>query len=201
MVAVALATEDELSEAIGLRMLSELGGDIDVGLVLRRGGNGYLRSRFGSFCEIARRQPVLIITDLDRWTCPAALRSDWLSRTSQAERLLLRVAVREVESWLLADHDAMRALLGTSVAARFPVQPDTIDNPKEYLLALAAKAPREVRVDLRATTGAYARQGLGYNARLCALVREIWHPARASLLSDSLRRARVRLREIAAVMR
>jgi hypothetical protein len=199
MEAVALATEDELSEAVGLRLLSEVSDRIEVGLLFRRGGNGYLRSRLANFCEIARRRPLLVITDLDRAACPAALCSDWLGQTLLPRKLLLRVAVREIESWLFADHDAMRTLLGRGVASRLPEQPETVENPKEFLLTLAARAPREVRADLCAPSGAFARQGLGYNSRLCMFVREIWSPDRAASRSDSLRRACRRILELAAL--
>jgi hypothetical protein len=198
METVALATEDELSEAVGLRLLWE--ASLEAGLLFRRGGNGYLRSRLDSFCEIARRQPLLIITDLDRSVCPAALRSAWFGRLSPPKGLLLRVAVREIESWLFADHDAMQSLLGNAVAARFPDRPEGVENPKELLLALAARAPRDVRADLCAVSGAFARQGLGYNARLCMFVREMWNPDKAEARSESLRRARKRILELRTML-
>lgn len=194
MQTVALATEDELSEAVGLRLLSEAGLKPD--LLFRRGGNGYLRSRLNSFCQIAQRQPILVITDLDKSACPATLCSAWFGRVSPPPKLLLRVAVREIESWLFADHDAMRSLFGKTVAARLPEQSETVENPKEFLLKLAMRAPREVRVDLCAASGAVAKQGLGYNARLCRFVREMWSPDRAEHRSESLRRARRRILQI-----
>lgn len=199
MQTVALATEDELSEAVGVRLLAEHGEKLEVGLLLRRGGNGYLRSRLANFCQMARLNPMLMITDLDRWTCPAVLCAEWLGRTVRPEKLLLRVAVREIEAWLLADHEAMGALLGHTIALRLPTLPEAIQNPKEFLLGLAARAPRDVRADLCAEAGAVARQGLGYNARLSTFVREIWNPERASSRSDSLRRARERIRQLAMI--
>ncbi len=199
MQTVALATEDELSEAVGIRLLAEHSEKIDVGLCLRRGGNGYLRSKLANFCQMARLNPLLMITDLDRWTCPAALCGDWLGRTARPEKLLLRVAVREIEAWLLADHEAMAALLGATIATRLPSLPEIIENPKEFLLGLAARAPRDVRMDLCVEAGAAARQGLGYNARLSMFVREIRSPERASSRSDSLRRGRERIRQLAMV--
>ena len=200
MQRVALATEDELSEAVGVRLLAEHRETLEVGLLLRRGGNGYLRSRLANFCQMARLNPMLVITDLDKWTCPAVLCAEWLGRTTQPEKLLLRVAVREIEAWLLADHEAMGALLGQAVASRLPMLPEAIENLKEFLLGLAARAPRDVRADLCAEAGAVARQALGYNARLSTFVREIWHPERASSRSDSLRRARERIRQLAMVV-
>jgi hypothetical protein len=47
-------------------------------------------------------------------------------------------------------------------------------------------------------TGAIARQGLGYNARLCHLVRTEWQPDRAAERSPSLRRTIERIRDLAA---
>jgi hypothetical protein len=198
MAPITLATEDELSEAIVLRILAAFSA-ITIGACLRRGGNGYLRSRIRNLCEMARRQgPVLVVTDLDTSVCPAKLREDWLGRTPQPPGLLLRVAVREVESWLLADHDAVATLLRRSARQRLPDIPDRLPDPKDFLLNLARHAPKDVRLDLRAETGAMARQGLGYNARLCHLVRTEWQPDRAAERSPSLRRAIERIRDLAS---
>jgi hypothetical protein len=145
---------------------------------------------------MARREPLLLITDLVRHHCPASLIDDWIRRTPRATGLLFRVAVREIEAWLLADHDAMRALLGRSTLD-LPDLPDTLADPKRALLNLAGVGRREVRADLRAEAGAIAAQGLGYNRRLTDFVRSEWNPTRASSRSESLRRARHRIRQLA----
>src|SRR5471032_291896 len=111
MRSVVLASEDALSEAVGRRLVEETGSDLAVTQLLRRGGFGYLRSRIRNFCELARRTPVLLLTDLDREECPANLIADWLRRDAIPEQLLFRVAVRQVESWLLADRDGIARLL------------------------------------------------------------------------------------------
>jgi hypothetical protein len=195
--AVHLATEDELSEAVGIRLIDEWNGRLALDLRLRRGGNGYLKSRIRNFIEIARTTPLLIITDLDRLACPPELRSRWLGKLKQPRNLVLRIAVREVEAWLLADPDAIRGLFGDRASQRLPDDPDTISEPKELLLRLALYAPRAVREDVCTERGGIAGQGLGYNARLCQLVAASWDPARASSRSESLRRARTRIRELA----
>jgi hypothetical protein len=196
MLRIALATEDELSEAVGLRLVAEVAPALEVGLRLRRGGYGYLRSRITNFCQMAQREPVLLITDLDNHDCAASLIEDWMRRTPRATGLMFRVAVREIESWLLADHDAVKALFGRN-AMKLPDLPDILADPKRAFLSLARSARREVRADLCAQTGAIAAQGLGYNRRLTDFVRRDWNPMRASSRSDSLRRARHRLRELA----
>jgi hypothetical protein len=111
---------------------------------------------------------------------------------------LLRVAVREVEAWLLADHDAVRLFFGRGAAGRLPDPTDAIADPKQFLLELARLAPRDIRDDLRPAPGALSAQGLGYNVRLTQFVRENWDPRRAARRSLSLARTRHRLRELAA---
>lgn len=116
------------------------------------------------------------------------------------ERLVREVGlVREVEVWLLADLAAMQALLGKN--AKLPIAPDTLPEPKTRLLTLAKMGPRRIRDDLVAEAGAAARQGLGYNNRLCAFVRETWSPQRAASRSPSLDKALQRIRELASRLR
>lgn len=196
MVWVALATEDELSEAVGKRLLAESGGALQVNQLLRKGGNGYLRSRINSWCEIARYQPVLLITDLDALACPTELLTTWLNARVKPVDLVFRVAVREIESWLLADHDGMKLLLGNG-ARNLPDTPDNLADPKRCLLTLAQKAPRAIRDDLVVPKGTIASQGLAYNKTLSDFVLTRWSPVKAAARSDSLRRARDRIRELA----
>ena len=196
--AVNLATEDELSEAVGIRLINEWNDRLLVALRFRRGGNGYLRSRIRNFLEIARTSPLVMITDLDRGPCPSELRSRWVGKLRPPRNFVLRVAVREIEAWLLADADAIRELFGYRASKRLPDDPDAVQEPKELLLHLATYAPRAIREDVCRNEGAITRQGLGYNTRLCQLVAGSWNPARAALRSESLRRARVRIRELAS---
>lgn len=194
MMNVALATEDALSEAIGLRLLAELATPVVPNLVLRKDGSGYLRSRMDSWRQMAQRQVVLVLTDLDRTTCPLELRADWLGQAVIPAHLMLRIAIREIESWVLADHIALRKLIGSK--GTLPVQPDNLPDPKQHLLKLAKQAPRRIREDLVKESGAVASQGMGYNVRLTEWVRSDWSPERAAERSPSLQRTRARLGEI-----
>lgn len=195
---VVLATEDALSEAVGQRMVKDADAGLTVTQKLRRGGFGYLKSRMRNFCQIARRTPLLLLTDLDTAECPAALIEDWSRRDAIPERLLFRVAVRQVESWLLADRDGMARLLKVSTRL-LPHDPDALPDAKRSLLQLAQRAPRAIREDLVAESGAAAAQGLGYNAVLSNFVRTSWNPSRAEHRSNSLARARMRMHELATI--
>jgi hypothetical protein len=189
----ALATEDALSESVGRRLLAELPGEVEVSHALRKGGRGYLRMRMSSWRQMARHQDVLVLTDLDLIDCPPTLLREWFAGQGAPPGLLLRIAVRTIESWVLADHAAMRQLIGRKVA--LPACPDELRNPKQHLLKLAQHAPRDVRLDIVKQTGAMASQGVGYNTRLTEWVTSTWSPGRAAERSPSLQRTRARLRE------
>ncbi len=196
MTGLVIATEDELSEAVAKRLAADVAPSLAVTHTLRRNGFGYLKSKMANWCQMALHQPVFLLTDLDRLACPAELLRQWCGALNPPANLLLRVAVREVEAWLLADHVALRDLLGPR--GRFPASPDELPDPKAELLRLASRhASREVKADLVKQTGAMASQGIGYNARLTHWVQNHWQPERAAECSLSLRKARARLREMA----
>jgi hypothetical protein len=199
MTEVALATEDELSETVGRRLLVDARPQLGAGLLLRKGGFGYLRSGMAKWCALARAQPVFLLADLDHEPCASSLIRNWLRELPRPEDLLLRVAVREIEAWLLADHEGMQRLLGRKGTPS--VDPDLLQDPKQHLLQLARSAKRDVRRDLVAERGTVAAQGIAYNARLCDFVSNDWDPERASSRSASLRRARLRIDELAVRLR
>jgi hypothetical protein len=193
MTPIAIATEDPLSEAIALRLIAEISTPHVVQHTLGKTGNGYLRARMGSWYQMAQQQVMLVLTDLDRANCLLAFRDQWLAGAPPAN-LLFRIAVREVESWVLADHVAMRVLMGAKGV--LPAAPDELADPKQALLKLAKGAPKQIRADMLKTIDGNLAQGLGYNARLTAWVHAEWSPQRAAERSPSLARARTRLNEV-----
>lgn len=200
MVMVTLATEDELSEAVGFRLLADVG--LEVHQPLRRHGFGYLKKMIPNFLKMAERVPVVLLTDLDRTPCAPQLLRDWVGNQPRPRGLIFRVAVPELEAWLLADHSGLGVLFGKSRRPlNLPNQPESVPDAKAKLLQLAERhAPKEVRLDLVVKKGAVASQGLNYNQRLCPWVRDVWNPGEARERSPSLDRTMIRLAELAAEM-
>ncbi|MEQ1550542.1 hypothetical protein [Sphingorhabdus sp.] len=194
---VNVATEDELSEAVAVRLVTEVFGDGKIGNRLGRKGNGYLRTKIGNFRQMANREPVLILTDLDDTSCAPNLIEQWSGGIANPENLLLRVVVRETEAWLLADRKGIADFLGVS-PNRIPLNPESIQDPKRFLLNLARSAKRDVRSELIVSKGVVASQGLGYNRLLSAFVSTDWGLTNAAESSNSLYRAMTRLVELAA---
>ena len=193
MTPIAIATEDLLSEAIALRLISDIPTPHCIQHALGKRGNGYLRSKMDSWKTMAQRQVMLVLTDLDRANCLLVFRDQWLTG-SVPGNLLFRIAVREIESWVLADHIAMRALIGKKGV--LPPAPDSLTDPKQSLLQLAKSASKQVREDLLKTIDGRLMPGLGYNTRLVAWVKSDWDPQRAAERSPSLARARLRLNQL-----
>lgn len=193
---VNVATEDELSEAVAVRLVDEAFGVGRIGNRLGRKGNGYLIKKLPGLRQMANREPVLILTDLDDSNCVPKLLQKWTTGQQLPENLLLRVAVRETEAWLLADRNGIADLLEIS-PNKIPLDPESLSDPKQFLLNLAQKATRDVRSELVAARGAVAAQGLGYNRVLTSFVSARWKLTEAKASSASLYKAVTRLQELA----
>ncbi len=188
-----IAFEDALQKSVILKIFNSMPIKINISGQFSKGGNGYLRSNLKTFVNISNRVPFFLLTDLDNKNCPIALMESW-GYNSPSKNFIFRIAVKEVESWLLADHQGVKSLFGDRISNKLHSNCDSIDNPKEYFLDLAKKAPKEVRNSLIKKEGAVCSQALGYNAMLERFVRDTWCPNRASENSKSLGRTINRLK-------
>jgi hypothetical protein len=193
-VPVELAVEDRLSEAVLRRLLLYSGRDFAIGAVHRKGGFGYLRNKAPGWNRAAAGVPLVMLTDLDsRYGCPQALIDDWL-KTPRHPNLLLRVAVREVESWLLADRPHLAAFLFVRDGL-IPNNPDALPDPKAALIAVARRSRRRsIRDRVTPKPGSTAKIGPEYNDCLSEFVQSGWDVDAAAGASASLHRTVTRIR-------
>ena len=182
-IPINLAVEDDLSEAVLRKILPDR---YVVGDRCMRGGFGYLKKNIRGFNNASKGMPFLVLTDLDMAECAPTLIKKWLS-VPVHHNLLFRVAVREVESWVIADTDRFAKFLGIR-RTLVPVNVDAIDDPKKCLINLARKSKRNLREDIVPTKGSTAKQGPDYNGRLIYFVEEFWNPYEAMHNSLSLER-------------
>ena len=198
---ITLAVEDRLSEAVAMRLIADYAPGWQVFQTRGLQGYSYLKRNLHKLNQIARYQhPALVFTDLDRpLSCPPALLRDWIGNIRRSPDLLIRVAVLEIESWLLADRHSLADWLSVAVR-RVPANPESIANPKRRLMELAARSPkRELREAL------VPRQGIGtdqigpdYNRTAGDFAANLWDPEMARRSAPSLERAIVRIAELAA---
>jgi len=132
--------------------------------------------------------------DLDNDECAPRLRADLLP--AQAPRMCFRIAVTEVESWLMADRDEIARFLGVSRALITQV-PDDLADPKLSIVQTAQRSrARAIRDDLVPRPGSGRAVGPAYTSRIVEFVAQAWRPDVAANASDSLARCLNRLQEL-----
>jgi len=194
-----LAVEDPLSEAVARRVLGAVFVHSSIALCLGLKGKGYLKKKAENLNKAAKGSPVFLLADQDSpKSCPADLIRSWL-RSPRHPNLFFRVAVMEVESWVMADRESFANFLSIP-RERIPSDTDAILQPKEFLVSLARRSKsRRLREDLIPAPGATSIVGPAYNPQLTFYVKQLWNPEAAATVSGSLRRAIQRLGELSAV--
>lgn len=190
---VTTAVEGILDERVIVRLVSEAGGEVD--LVHGRQGRGWIEEHIGGYQNAARYSRWAVLVDLNGDSCAPELRSDW-GIDARPAGLCFRVAVRSVESWLLADREHLARFLSVA-PSRIPARPDTEDDPKDSLINIARRS-RSRRIRDAIVPGVNARVGPLYTSTLSQFVDEHWDPAAAAEASPSLARCRARLAELVA---
>jgi hypothetical protein len=190
-----VACEDSLSEALLRRIVAVIRPDLSVQVAIGNRGKGYLKAKARGLNRTAGSVPVFLLVDADtRDPCPADLIRTWLHGAPQGN-MLFRVAVMEVESWILADRASCSDFLAVPVS-RIPADTDAIDNPKAFLVNLARRSRRrDIREELVPAPDAIVSVGPAYNLRLASFVSAHWSPTSATHASESLRRCTQRLGE------
>jgi hypothetical protein len=187
-----LAVEDKLSEAVSIRILGDLGVNVIQVLGLR--GRGYLEKKAQNLNLTAKALPVFMLTDLDSPNqCPPGLVRSWI-KGKQNPHFFLRVAVMEVESWIMADRRGLADFLSIPMH-RIPQDTDAIPKAKEFLVSLARLSKKaHLREDIVPPRGATSMVGPLYNSSLAEFVRLNWDVRLAASSSSSLKRTVDRLR-------
>ena len=187
---LAIFAEDKLTEAVLQKCVAEYLPDHTVIRSDVACGRGNVKKSLAAYANLASSMPVIIGVDLDHDPCPPQLLSDWDVAGFNNANLIVRVAVREVEAWVLADKKRFANFVG-GTSDHIPSSPDEIEDPKRLLLEFArATASDDLKRDLIPINfGQYPRIGPAYNLRMCKFVRDRWRPHVAGGRSASLARA------------
>ena len=163
------------------------------------GGKSQLDARIPALNRSGGALNWLILRDLDRDApCASALIDVLLHGRGLAPRLSLRIPVRAMESWILADREGFTGEFGVA-AQRLPDRPDELDDPKQHLIDVCRHSTRRtVRNAMVPRPGSGRRVGPEYASRIAAFARGTWDVERAAPRSPSLERALAGLRALVA---
>lgn len=172
-----------MDEAVARVIISFAGGRLDK--VFGKKGKADLRSKLSGYNSAAGYRPWLVLVDLDNdAVCAPALRQDWLAAPSQF--MCFRIAVREVEAWLMADRESLADFLRIR-RTRVPDDIEGLEDPKRTLVDLARESRvNAIRADLVPRPGSGRSAGPAYTSRLTSFAEHHWDVGRASTRSRSL---------------
>ncbi len=184
-----LVTEGLLERPVALKLLTELRVPTrEVVWVPKPGSHAFWRDakRYNRAAQHAG--PILGLADLETNPCPSGLIAEHLP-DGRHSGFVLRIAERMLESWLLADSEALAGFLRVSPQA-VPRNPEAEVHAKRTLVDLARTSPnRAMRSDLVPEDGSRGTVGRGYTPRMTEFVERHWRPSEAARRSQSLRRA------------
>lgn len=189
MPLVIYCVEDPLSRSILERLFEEYCSRniISKEILEKEGGIGKIEKKenFQKLFECARRDPVLILIDLDNCKCPPTCRRYWIQKIWKKEKLpekmFLCIAEVEAESWVLADRENFSEFVGIK---KREIPRDVENHRKEDLLDLIKKSKKpDIK---RILPQSNERVGSFYNPVLGEFIKEKWDPNLASKNSPSL---------------
>lgn len=167
-------------------LFSQIGrSDLVLNIRNAAGGSKFWRHA-GKYNDAGRHQRTIGLADLEQWECAPKLISHELPIRSQGFHL--RIAVRMLESWLIADRRSIAAFLRVHVSA-VPVAPDTEPHPKRKLIEIAGRSARRAIREAMVPGMTGATVGPDYVATMSEFVNEHWQASSARLNSPSLERA------------
>jgi hypothetical protein len=179
---IYVAVEGITDQAVAERLVSLAGGQIES-LIFPKGGKTELRKKILAYNEAAKLHPWFVLTDLDSpERCPVEYAKSWLSNPSN--QMCFRVAVSQMESWLLASRRTFARYLSISEAL-IPLEPEKIKNPKLEIISLANRSRSlKIRQDM-------VRNGsIGplYSHHIIRYIHKYWDIEEARKNSESLDR-------------
>lgn len=178
--------EDALSCALGVKLVTDVAKRIPALPVINTHGVTKLQSALKRYFGLVNISPVLCVADTDG-KCVVDIIQRWIPHGTPSG-FLLRFAVREAESWLLADSEAFADFLHVP-QSKMPKSPDEIDNPKEMVLHLASRSSKRLIRQEMVSDRDSSKSGAGYNVHLCDFAAQYWRPLEAARVSPSLSRA------------
>lgn len=192
---ISAAVEGDVDEAVVRRLITHAGGQ--PGSVYGRSGKPALRQKIGGYNHAARHTPWVVLVDLDNDAdCAPPTLDKWVP--VPAPNLCFRIAVREVEAWLMADARTLARYLSLG-SGKIPAEPERLGRPKDAMVDLARRSRRmDIRKDMVPRERSGRRVGPAYTSRLIEYTREHWQPEVAARHAESLQRAITCLQKLAS---
>lgn len=194
MAVIHMIVEGVLDEAVANRLI--VATDHTPGHCYPKKGFTYIKNKIKDFNKTAITISYLALVDFmdTGLPCPGAVVTTWLPH--RQPKMLFRVAVREIESWLLADRENIASFLKVA-PTKIPDKPEELNDPKLTLINLARTSrSKTIRSALVPDEGSTASEGRLYTPELVQFVYRQWNPTNACRNAPSLERCCKRLKAL-----
>jgi hypothetical protein len=183
-MAVDLLVEGFTDEIFVKRCFADIG--LQVGTVYGKHGVDYVKNKAQAFSVFGQYSDMLILADFMDMNaaCPPQARQMLVANIPA--KALVRLAVNEIESWMMASRTELASYFNIS-AARIPAVPDQVVDPKQTLVNLARASNRgKIRRMFVPKPGISSVVGEGYVDGFQEFMASHWDLASARAASPSL---------------
>ena len=192
MTFVYIAVEGDTDIPVAERLIKHVGLEPLPAITARSAAK--LDQRFTELNRSGRALNWLVLRDLDAVACAPELLDKLLAGVALSERVCVRVPVREIESWLLADVEGFAAAFSVR-PSRMIASPDELNDPKRHVVEVCRHSrSRAVRDTVPPRPGSGRSVGAEYASRISDFARRSWNIESAAPRSPSLARALSALR-------
>lgn len=182
MQPVDFAAEGLLDATVVRRLFSY--SKITPGRAYYGKGKDNIIKRLPNWNQAANHSPWFVLVDLDRETCAPQAIKDWLPSPNALMRF--RIAVKEVESWLMADRSGLATFLKIE-PNKITNDPDELNDPKSTLVNLCRSSKAAyIKNDMLPKGNYKSLEGPAYASRLAEFVLTTWNVKKAGQQSRSL---------------
>lgn len=186
---INLVSEDLLGESIARKIIQKYAPNYQPHSINKTGGKSAILKRLLEYNRLAKHLKFFILLDLDQEQCIVHFIKKCFKNKLLKENLIFRVAVLEIESWILADSK------GFSEYFKVPKEklhdnPDKLKDPKRFLVNIIKKCCKEksYRESIIPDKNSGAVVGPAYNSAMIQFIEKKWSPKRAINVSTSLKR-------------
>lgn len=192
MAFITAVVEGLTDAAVVRRVVSVTNHQVSV--IHNTRGKSRLDRHLLGYNNAARFSPWLVLRDLNSDAeCAPELISRLLPLPS--EGMMLRIAQREIEAWLLADRETLSAFLRVSEVS-IPRFPEDLNDPKQTITFLGMSSKRrDIRDDFTPIQGASV--GPGYTAQIIQFALNYWNPLVAAGHAPTLEKTISAIQEVA----
>lgn len=172
MAVINTLVEGDLDEAAAVKLVTDT--HHVPGICYGKRGWGYIRNKIQGFNQATRALHCLTLVDFmdTRLPCPPEVVAQWLPH--RQPRMLFRVVVRELESWLIADRSNLADFLRVDVAL-VPSAPEQLVDPKRELINIARHSRhRQTRSAIVPEFGSTAQVGKLYVSEMKRFIETRW---------------------------